>query len=141
MRFSKKECTLAAVIILFVSLNIHSVPKSHAWDPRDTAVVYAEGIVEGTRDFTLRHFKEREAWLIQKQNEYSDTPFAELLLQYQASLQKFASYMETLVKDPEVGKTMTSNHPKIRAMYDLIAKTDAPLSAMLNIIIARQDSS
>lgn len=141
MRFSKKEYTLVALIALLVYLNIHPVPKSHAWDPRNPEIVYTEGIVEGTRNFTLHHFKEREAWLIQKQDEYRDTEFAKLLPKYQANLQEFSLYMETLIKDPEVGKTMTPNHPKIRTMYDLIAKTDAPLSLMLKIIIASQDSS
>lgn len=141
MRFSRKKYILAALVVLFIDLNIHPVPKSHAWDPRNPEVVYAEGIVEGTRDTTLRYFKERETWLTQKQDEYRNTEFAKLLPKYRANLQEFSLYMETLIKDPEVGKTMTPNHPKIRTMYDLIAKTDAPLSLMLQIIIAQQSPS
>ena len=119
----KKVFILAAACILLTS----SSSFAGVWDKRDPGVVRAEGILEGTRDFTIPAMNR---WL----DKFSK--YAKKHPQFSADVKEFGARLALVQEQANklramFASNMTAAHPEFKKLFELIYAANEPMFKMM----------
>ena len=126
---------LVGFLVFFFVFGMVSEAFAGVWDPRDPEIVRAEAMVQGVDERTIVYMQKWELFLNVWIHTHSLSQLKLTHEQYRARLIELSLYARGLRKDPELGKTISTDHPKLVQLYGLIKKANEPMFILMQGIV------